>query len=118
MEKIKISKEGFEAIKQGAIHWRQDVYIYLLSGDKIKESIVSGLVWEKNNKEVPCYRDSCPLCSFSSPDCKNCPYVIGYGVKCNETGEPWLNFINNPNLETAGKMVERLEELLTRVEVE
>jgi len=103
-----ITKEQrIKAIEDSIKHWQEDIVKPLQDG----RIIIFGFSWEDTGERVPYYGNSCALCVIYYDayldGCINCPLK-----SCNEEGDTWFQFVNNPCLKTAQAMVYELRAIL------
>ena len=110
-----IDSERIKAIKKSIAHWENDILNLLLDGESIIE-IRETLKWQNSKEEVPCYSCNCELCQKylreNVAGCPDCPYDQRYNSPCYRGGEAWMNFRNEPNIDTTQEMIRKLKNLL------
>ena len=105
-----MSPELIQSIKYSIKHWKEDILNPLIMGRPIV--IIHGLIrWADTGSVVPYYADSCPLCQHmfimhNYIKCSACPLM-----SCGNESV-WIKFLDNPCIETAMGMIDRLKSLL------
>lgn len=103
-------------IKKSIKHWKKDIVGRLEKGDKIIFIRGDGIFqsdeyyWNGDRRSpVKMYSDDCALCEeYLFGDCVDCPLQENY-KGCGRNKSPYSVFRDNPNLESAQKMVKALE---------
>ena len=110
-----IDSERIKAIEKSIAHWENDILDPLLDGESIIE-VRGTLKWQNSKEEVPCRSHKCELCQKylreNVAGCPDCPYQQRYNSPCYREGEAWMNFQNEPHIDTAQEMIRKLKNLL------
>lgn len=115
---MKLTKSQYNATKASYEHWRDDIVKPLSEGRELRCDYFLGVIWADTEEEAPIHGRNCALCKIyrNFLECSNhCTLVITNNT-CPSADSSYIEFYNDPNLDTATAMMNALKNILDNAE--